>query len=147
MAKNDARTLYHFTSRQALPKIFAVGLKAKPFSDWPEEVIGRMKGVWLTTNAQMPPIFSSYADFRIKLAIPRSDKRLVHWRTWTRERLTSSHVAGLDADQGGEWRSFYLYLGNIVASRIQTADEYLDLASIEAYRSDHVSRSAQRGDG
>jgi hypothetical protein len=143
MAKNEARILYHFTSRQALPKIFSIGLKAQPVLDWPEDLVGKIKSVWLTVNPEMPPLFSSYAEYRIEVAISHTDVRLVHMRSWMRERLTRKELASIEADSGREWQSFYLYLGNIAAARIRGAQHYLELARIKEYRAEYWSKCAQ----
>lgn len=140
--KSVATPFFHFTSKRAVPKILSVGLKAQPISDWPEQVVGAIKGVWLTLNPEMSPLFSTYAEHRLEVVLPYSDKRLVHMRSWMRGRLTRKQLTAMDDDTNGEWQSFYLYLGDIRASRISGAEHYLDLAEIEACRSEYLAKFA-----
>jgi hypothetical protein len=147
IAKDQARTLYHFTSKQAVPKIFAEGLKTNPVLDMPQELVGKMKGVWLTVNPEMPPLFSYSAEYRFKIAISHTDVRLVHWRSTIRERLTRKHLANVDAETGREWQSFYFYFGNIGATKIRGAERYTTLARIKEYRAEYEARCAELGGG
>jgi hypothetical protein len=111
--------LYHFTSlynlRNVWPEnILAAGLKAMPVKDWPEKAVGKIKRcVWLTTNSDLPFQFCSYSEVRIKLVIPSSERRLVHVLKRVRKRVSSEFIAGVDADTAGQWRTFYMYFGDI----------------------------------
>src|SRR5882672_4611513 len=107
---NATRTLYHFTSKRAASKIVAQGLRANWVLDMPKELIGAMRGVWLTDNPQLPPKFSASAEYRLEIAIPRTDVRLVHWRSMLQERISRNQLAGIDLE-APEWKSFYFYSG------------------------------------
>jgi hypothetical protein len=131
--------LYHFTSLYNLENvgpenIMAVGLKAMPVMDWPEEGLGGVDCVWLTANPDLPPMHSSHGEVRIKLVVPSSSRRLVHLPRLLRKRVSPEQLAGLDAEAGGEWRRFYMYLGDIPSSFFW-AVEYADAARREQMQS------------
>jgi len=124
--------LYHFTSFYNLKNvgpenILAVGLKAMPVKNCPEGVIRQLRCVWLTTNSDLPPIFSSHAEVRIKLVIPSSDRRLVHLPNLLRKRLSPEQLARVDAETDRAGRTFYVFFGDIPLDRFR-AVEYADAA-------------------
>ena len=130
--------LYHFTSfynlKNGPENILAVGLKAMPVTDWPEEVFGGVDCVWLTSEPDLPQRHSSYGEVRIKVVIPSSDKRLIHAPKLLRKRLSPEQLAGFDAETGKAWRTFYIFLGSVPLDCFR-AVEYADAELREAVSS------------
>jgi hypothetical protein len=144
MTTNEVKTLYHFTSKWAASKIVTQGLKANWVSNLPKKLVGQMEGVWLTDNPQLPPMYSSYAEYRFEIALSTSDVRLVHWRSLLRERISRKQLANIDLETP-DWKSFYFYFGNIEATNIRTADQYTSLARMRECRKAHFDKLAKRG--
>jgi hypothetical protein len=77
--------------------------------------------VWLTTDPDMGGIvlhFSSFADFRITVLIPRSDRRLVPWLEYFRDHgrctwLEAMPQVGITQAAQHTAESFYVYFGKI----------------------------------
>jgi hypothetical protein len=144
LATTNGRTLYHFTSKRAASKIVKQGLKANWVLDMPKELIGTMRGVWLTDNPQLPPKFSASAEYRIEIAIPGADVRLVHWRSMLQERISRNKLVGIDLE-APEWKSFYFYSGNIDATSIRGSERYSTLSTMRECRKAHFERLATLG--
>ena len=128
---------FHFTSFYNLENvgpenILAAGLKAMPVKGWwAKEAIGTIRRcVWLTTNPDMSPLYASYSEVRISLVISSSDRRLVHLPKLLRKRACNELMTELDADTGGHWRTFYMYLSDITLNYIRVV-EYADPARRE----------------
>lgn len=124
--------LYHFTSFYNLANvgpenICAVGLKAMPCTDWPEEVVGKVNCVWLTSNSDLAGKYHGQSKVRIRLVITSSDRRLIYLPKLLRKRLAPEQLADLDADIARDFRSFYMYLGDIPLDCLR-AVEYADAA-------------------
>jgi hypothetical protein len=141
---NATRTFYHFTSSKAATKIVNQGLKANWVTDMPKEHIGPMRGVWLTDNPRLPPMFSRSAEYRIEVAIPHTDMRLFHWRSMLLERLSPKQLAGLDLETP-DWKSFYFYSGNVDAVSIRGCERYATLSAMKACRKAHFERLKRLG--
>ncbi|MCP1741559.1 hypothetical protein ABIF65_003542 [Bradyrhizobium japonicum] len=58
-----------------------------------------------------------------------------------RGRLARKQLTAIDKETKDEWQSFYLYLGDIRPSRIQSAEHYIDLAEIEAIRTRYLAEA------
>lgn len=70
MTTTEVKTLYHFTSKRAASKIATQGLKANWVLEVPKELFEEMRGVFLTDNPQLPPIYSSSAEYRFRDRYP-----------------------------------------------------------------------------
>jgi hypothetical protein len=77
--------------------------------------------VWLTTDPDMGGIvlhFSSFADFRLTVLIPRTDQRLVHWLKYFRDHgrctwLEAMPQVGITQAAQDTAETFYVYFGKI----------------------------------
>ncbi len=116
--------LYHFTSLFNLKNvgpenILAVGLKAQPAR---QPVVGPIPDcVWLTSNPDMPKDYSSFAEVRIELVIPSSDKRLVPYPKYFRKH-TGHAIDIVKIPQTEEAKRFYLYFGDIPLSALRVVN-------------------------
>jgi hypothetical protein len=122
--------LYHFTSFYNLENvgpenIMAVGLKAMPVTNLPEEIVGNdFRCVWLTTNPDLPPMHSSHREVRIKLVIPSHSRQLIYWPKVLRKRMSAQQMVNLDKDTM-EHHNWYIHRGDIPLTCFR-AVEYAD---------------------
>jgi hypothetical protein len=94
--------------------------------------------VWLTTDPDMGGIglhFSSFADFRITVIIPSTDRRLVPWLEYFRDHGRCTWVeavrqVGISEATQHTAESFYVYFGGIThiaeVTRTGTTEKDLD---------------------
>jgi hypothetical protein len=126
---------YHFTARESLPAIAKEGLwKGEvPITSRAEDCLN---AVWLTVDANpdghgltsgrtlsvkekiilgLPTdAKASFPDkraIRFKIAVPTTDRRLVHWPGWGRKRLKHSWYETLARTGGGKEKTWWLYWG------------------------------------
>lgn len=132
---------YHFTTRDALPSIMAEGLNRgeAPISDTrvaqavnlttspdPEghgldkggRVVGEAESAKLAAHGFRVPVGTIYADkleARIKIKLPRSDRRLTEWRTWSRKHCEPGYADRLERAAGANRKpkTWWLYQGTI----------------------------------
>jgi hypothetical protein len=134
-------TLYHFTSKRAARRILAQGLRANWVLDMPAELVGNMRGVWLTDDPQLPPKYSKSAESRLEVLISAADVRLIRWLPILQERMGLNKVAALDVECP-ELKSFYFYFGAIAARSILGFASYSTLSEMRECRKAHFDRFA-----
>ena len=144
--------LFHFTATEHLQAILAEGL-AK--GDVPISPTEGVNAVWLTTDddpdghglsdgrlltreeraacarvlGREPPENARFLNkraVRIKVMIPSSDRRLVHWPKWARKRLDRDWYSTLDRTGGGKSASWYLFFGCITPGQFLAVDHLTD---------------------
>jgi hypothetical protein len=126
-------TLYHFTDgggTSLRDSIGKEGLKA----NCSEEGFLLQRGkkvVWFTTEAD--PVWwwvdGETSKFRATVEIPSTDKRLVRYDEWMKKNFAPKVIKAAHADPdlppGVNWKSWYMYFGDVPPSKIR-AVEYAD---------------------
>jgi hypothetical protein len=132
--------LYHFTAREYLPAIAREGLWKGQVS---VTATDHLNAVWVTsapdpgrgshhglTDGRMltpqekalcglpsdaPARFPDKRAIRLTVMIPRGDRKLVPWNTWSRKRLAPQWLSTLEGVGGGAAaaRTWFLYWGAI----------------------------------
>ena len=126
--------LYHFTSADRIDEIAVKGLEPRNEGDaddptdlfgthllyWPRDC------VWLTRNAyEIPTVWGTFDKLRslVAVRVPTADKHLISFVRWMREKVperAESMACTLDEKGAGtDWRSWWLYFGVILPSRIR----------------------------
>lgn len=133
------RMLYHYTARENLPGIAAVGLYR---GDVPISPTHGICAVWLTSDPdprghglsearaltrselrtlglRRPTRMLDKRAIRLAVEVPDGDERLVSWEVWARENgVTPSWYEVLDRTGGGKASTWFLYHGVVRRSWI-----------------------------
>ena len=149
---------YHYTTRDALEKIFAEGLT---LGEAPISATRVARAVNLTTDPdpsghgldgagdvvteewsaklaahgiRVPPgtVLANKREARIKIKLPSSDPKLRQWRTWSRKHCEPGFADALEQTGGAtkrKARTWWLYFGIIPSSKFDGVEIFVPEAS------------------